>query len=309
LSLTLQIVLSGLAAGSVYGLLAVGHTLVFRLTGIVHFALGDLVGLGVFIALFVTAGRGAVTQQSASSLRFVLGLAVALVATAALGSGSYFAVIHQYLQRGSTLGWVAGTTAIAFAIQSLLSVVFSRPAYVFPDPIPFYKAGNDGIVSVAGATFQLRALFVIALGIALAVAITNVIKSTHFGRGLQAIAEDVEGARIVGVPLDRFVGVAFGLVGALAVVIAVAAAPSGPFSITTGTLLGLKGLVAALVVGFGSPALAFLAGLGLGVVEAGIASGEISGHGLGPSYREVIPLAFALLLLALRGRATRPELE
>jgi branched-chain amino acid transport system permease protein len=150
LSLTLQIVLSGLAAGSVYGLLAVGHTLVFRLTGIVHFALGDLVGLGVFIALFVTAGRGAVTQQSASSLRFVLGLAVALVATAALGSGSYFAVIHQYLQRGSTLGWVAATAAIAFAIQSLLSVVFSRPAYVFPDPIPFYKAGNDGSSPSAG---------------------------------------------------------------------------------------------------------------------------------------------------------------
>jgi branched-subunit amino acid ABC-type transport system permease component len=309
LSLTLQIVLSGLAAGSVYGLLAVGHTLVFRLTGIVHFALGDLVGLGVFIALFVTAGRGAVTQQSASSLRFVLGLAVALVATAALGSGSYFVVIHEYLQRGSTLGWVAGTTAIAFAIQSLLSVVFSRPAYVFPDPIPFYKARNDGIVSVGGATFQLRALFVIALGIALAVAITYVIKSTHFGRGLQAIAEDVEGARIVGVPLDRFVGLAFGMVGALAVVIAVAAAPSGPFSVTTGTFLGLKGLVAALVVGFGSPALAFVAGLGLGVVEAGIASGEISGHGLGPSYREVIPLSFALLLLALRVRATTAELE
>ena len=51
MSLTLQIVLSGLAAGSVYGLLAVGHTLVYRLTGIVHFALGDLVGLGVFVAL------------------------------------------------------------------------------------------------------------------------------------------------------------------------------------------------------------------------------------------------------------------
>jgi branched-subunit amino acid ABC-type transport system permease component len=308
-SLTLQIVLSGLAAGSVYGLLAVGHTLVFRLTGIVHFALGDLVGLGVFIALFVTAGRGTVTQDSASSLRFVLGLVVALVVTAAVGSGSYFAVIHQYLERGSTLGWVAATAAIAFAIQSLLNVLFSRPAYVFPDPIPFADIGNDGIVSIAGATFRLRLLFVIALGIVLAVSIEYVIRRTRFGRGLQAIAEDVEGARIVGVPLDRFVGLAFGLVGAVAVVIAVAAAPSGPFSVTGGTLLGLKGLVAALLVRFGSSARAFTAGLGLGLVESAIASGEISGRSLGASYREVLPLAVVLLVLALRGRAARAELE
>ena len=206
MNLTLQVILTGLAAGSVYGLLAVGHTLVYRLTGIVHFALGDLVGLGVFIALFVTAGRGPVTASSASSWRFLAGLAVALVAVAAVGSGSYFAVIHQYLVRGSTLGWVAATVAIAFAIENILAVAFPRSAYVFPDPIPFDRAGNEGIVSVAGATFQLRSLFVIALGLALVAAVTFVIQRTRFGRGLQAIAEDSEGARIVGVPHDWYVG-------------------------------------------------------------------------------------------------------
>ena len=126
------------------------------------------------------------------------------------------------------------------------------------------------------------------------------IQRTRFGRGLQAIAEDVEGARIVGVPHDRYVGLAFGLVGALAVVIAVAAAPSGPFSVTTGTLLGVKGLVAAVVVGFVSPLRAFAAGLGLGVVEAGIASGELFGHGFGPS----LPRG-----AADRDRAARPRLQ
>lgn len=309
MALTLQIVLSGLAAGSVYGLLAVGHTLVYRLTGIVHFALGDLVGFGVFVALFVTAGRGPVTAASASGWRFAAGLVVALVVTTALGTGSYFGVIHRYVTRGSTLGWVAATVAIAFAIQNTLAVVFQRSAYVFPDPLPFRDLGTDGIVSVGDASFQARSPFVIVLGIVLAAALTQTIRRTRFGRGLQAIAADVDGARIVGVPLDRYVGLAFGLVGALAVVIAVAAAPSGPFSVTTGTLLGLKGLVAALVVGFGSPGRAFAAGLGLGVVEAAIASGEIGGHTLGASYREVLPLAFALLLLAMRGRARDVETE
>jgi branched-subunit amino acid ABC-type transport system permease component len=308
-NLTLQVVLTGLAAGSVYGLLAVGHTLVYRLTGIVHFALGDLVGLGVFIALFVTAGRGPVTAASASSWRFLLGLAVAVVAVAAVGSGSYFAVIHQYLARGSTLGWVAATVAIAFAVENVLAVVFPRSAYVVPDPIPFHRAGNEGIVSVAGATFQLRSLYVIALGLALVVVLTRVVQQTRFGRGLQAIAQDPEGARMVGIPHDRYVGLAFGLVGALAVVIAVAAAPSGPFAVTTGALLGVKGLVAAVVIGFGSPLRAYVSGLVLGLLEAAIASGELFGHGFGPSYREVLPIAIALVVLAFRARARTVEVE
>jgi hypothetical protein len=46
--------------------------------------------------------------------------------------------------------------AIAFAIENILAVAFPRSAYVFLDPIPFDRAGNEGIVSVAGATFQLR---------------------------------------------------------------------------------------------------------------------------------------------------------
>jgi branched-chain amino acid transport system permease protein len=308
-SLSLQILLSGLAAGSVYGLLAVGHTLVYRLTGIVHFALGDLVGLGVFAALLVTAGSGPVTQASASSWRFALALVVGVVLTAAVSSGSYNAFIRPYRARGSTIGWVAASVAIAFAIQALLRTLFIRPAYVFPDPIPFHDAGNEGIVTVAGATFQLRSLFVIALGLVLARAVTVLVNRTRFGRGLQAISQDADGARLVGVPLEPYVSRAFALVGALAVVIAVAAAPSGPFSVTTGSLLGLKGLVAALVVGFSEPLRAFAAGLALGVVEAAIATGEIGGHGIGPAWREVIPIGFALLLLASRSRRRAPEIE
>jgi branched-subunit amino acid ABC-type transport system permease component len=227
----------------------------------------------------------------------------------ALTAATWFGTIQPQVGRGSTLGWVAATVAIAFAIQSFVSVVFARPAYVFPDPIPFHDAGRDGVVTVAGATFQLRSLYVIALGVALALLVEYVVGRTRFGRGLQAIAQDAEGASVVGVPYDRFVGLAFALVGGVAVVIAIAAAPSGPFSPTTGMLLGVKGLVAALAVGFRSPMWAFVAGLALGVVEAGIASGEISGHGLGPSYREILPILVVLLLLALRGRVRAPEPE
>ena len=59
-----------------------------------------------------------------------------------LSAGSYSAFIHPYVVRGSTVGWVAASVAIAFAIEALLRVLFIRPAYVFPDPIPFHKVGE-----------------------------------------------------------------------------------------------------------------------------------------------------------------------
>ncbi|MCW2967509.1 MAG: transporter permease [Solirubrobacteraceae bacterium] len=309
MSLWLQIVLSGLAAGSVYGLLAVGHTLVYRLTGMVHFALGDLVGLGVFAALLVTAGRNPVTQASASSWRFALGLIFGVVLVAAVSVAGYDGLMRRYLARGSTIGWVAASAAIAFAIQAVLRAVFVRPAYVFPDPFPFHRIGNSGVASVGGATFQVRALFVIALGLVLARGVTLLVDRTRFGRALQAISQDPEGARLVGVSVEDGVAKAFALVGAVAVRIAVVAAPSGPFSVPTGALLGLKGLVAALLVGFSAPVWAFVAGLALGVVESAIASGEIAGHGIGPAWREVIPIGLAVLLLSWRSRREAPELE
>jgi hypothetical protein len=64
LSLALQILVTGLAAGGVYGLLAAGLTFVYRLTGVVHFALGDLVGLAVFVTLLVAAGTGPVRRRA-----------------------------------------------------------------------------------------------------------------------------------------------------------------------------------------------------------------------------------------------------
>src|SRR3954469_23963454 len=124
MSLSLQILLSGLAAGSVYGLLAVGHTLIYQLTGIVHFALGSLVTLGVFTALLVTAGTGPVTQADASSWRFAAGIVVGVLVTAATSAGAHRAFVQPYVGRRSIVGWVAGSVAVAFAIEAVVQLIF-----------------------------------------------------------------------------------------------------------------------------------------------------------------------------------------
>jgi branched-chain amino acid transport system permease protein len=309
-SLTLQVLLSGLAAGAVYGVVAIGHTIVFRLTGIVHFAFGDLIGVAVFASLAVAAGTGPVTQTSLGAGRFAAAIVVGTIVAAAAGAGTYRLVVEPFLARGSTIGWIAGVVAIGLAAQAFISSTFARPSYVYPDPFPFHDVGSSGVLHVGGSTIQVRSLFVIGVGCLLAVAAGWTLERTRFGRAVSAIAQDQEAARIVGVPVERLTTIAFGLVGAIAAVAAVLAAPSAPFDAQTGALLGAKGLAAALVIGFRSPLRAFVAGIVLGVLEAAAGSLEIDGASLGPQYREVLPLALLLLVvMAVSARKTAEEPE
>lgn len=194
MSLALQVLITGVAAGGVYGLLAAGHSLLYRLTGVVHFALGDLVGLGVFTTLFAAAGTGPVTQATANGPRFVGALMVGLVVCVGAGIGSYLFVVHPYLVRGSIVGSVAAIVAVAFAVRAILAAIFDRPAYVFPDVVPFRRIGREGFVEIGGASIQARAFFVIAVAIGLALFAAWVLEGTRFGRALRAVASDPEGA-------------------------------------------------------------------------------------------------------------------
>jgi branched-chain amino acid transport system permease protein len=298
-AVALQILASGFAAGAVYGLVAVGHSLIFRLTGVVHFAFGELIALGVFVTLFVAAGSGPVSQTSVGGARFLLALVVGLLATAAASAGAYFLAIEPYRARGSTIGWVGASLAVAFAVRTLLVVFFDRPAYVFPDPLPFRRIGSGGFWHIGGATIQVRSTFVAAAALGLAALGVRLLQRTRFGRALEAIAQDYDAAVIVGLPVARLVGIAFALAGVWAGLAAILAAPSAAFDVDAAARYGLYGLLAAVVVWFDARR-ALAAGIVLGLVQATVSSAHLGNASLGPTYRDAIPLALGLLLLAWR---------
>jgi branched-chain amino acid transport system permease protein len=308
MSLTVQVLFTGLSAGGVYGLVAIGHSLIYRLTGIVHFALGELIALGAFVTLLVAAGTQPLTQETVSGGRMALGIVAGLVACVAVGAAGYVAVVQPYIGR-SAVGWVAATLALGFAIRAVLDASFSRPAYVFPDPVAFRHVGHDGRVTILGAEVHVRSFAVIGVAIVVAAVASWVLRRTWFGRSLRAIADDADGAAIVGIAVERTRGLAFGLAGGIAALAVVVAAPGAPFETGSGTLLGLKGLVAAVLVRFGGLWSAFAAGLGLGVVEAALGTGLL-GHLPGlASYRELIPLLAAIVVLAFRPLRTREVVD
>jgi branched-chain amino acid transport system permease protein len=294
-ALALQILATGFAAGAVYGLVAVGHSLVYRLTGVVHFAFGELIALGVFVTLFVAAGSGPVSQTSVSGGRFVGALLVGLAVTAAASAGAYFLAIEPYRARGSTIGWVGASLAVAFAVRTLLVVFFDRPAYVFPDPLPL------GVWRVGDATVQQRSLVVAGVALALAAIGGRLLQRTRFGRALEAIAQDFDAAVVVGLPVARLVGAAFALAGVWAGLAAVLAAPSAAFDVDAAARYGLYGLVAAAVVWF-DPRRALAAGIATGIVQATVVSAHVGGVQLGPAYGDVVPLALGLALFAWHAR-------
>jgi branched-chain amino acid transport system permease protein len=261
----------------------------------VHFAFGELIAFGVFVTLLVAAGTGPVSQTSVGGARFLLALLVGLLVTAAASAGSYFLAIEPYRARGSTIGWVAASLAVAFAVRTLLVVFFDRPAYVFPDPLPF------GVWRVGGATIQQRSLFVAAAALAFAAAGGWLLTRTRLGRALEAIAQDFDAATVVGLPVTRLVGIAFALAGAWAGLAAFLAAPSAAFDVDAAARYGLYGLLAAVVAWF-EPRRALAAGIAVGLVQATVTSAHIGSAQLGPAYSDVLPFALGLALLALRAR-------
>jgi branched-chain amino acid transport system permease protein len=309
MSLAVQVLFTGLSAGAVYGLVAIGHSLIYRLTGIVYFALGDLIGLGAFITLFVAAGTAPLTSETVSGGRMGLAIVVGVTACVAAGGAGYFAVVQPYIGLRSAIGWVAATLALGFAIRAVLDAAFSRSAYVFPDPIPFHRLGNDGLVKILGAQIHVRAFAVFGVAIVVAAAASWILQRTWFGRSLRAIADDPEAAALAGVAVERTRALAFGLAGGMAAIAVVVAAPGAPFETGSGELLGLKGLVAAVIVRFGGLWSAFAAGLGIGVLEAALGTGLLGHFQASADYRELVPIALAILLLAARPLRSREAVE
>jgi branched-chain amino acid transport system permease protein len=254
----------------------------------------------VFATLLVAVGTGPATEQAGSTVRFVLAALIGAAVCALAGALGYFAVIQPFLARGSTLGWVAATLALGFAIRAVIEAVFERPTYVFPDPIPFDELGHEGLLDLAGAQVRVRAFFVIAVACALAALAAWLLRRGRLGRGVAAIIDDPAAAQIVGVPVEAFRTAAFAVVGAIAALAALVAAPSAPFDAQSGALLGLKGLLAALLVGFAGFSIAFVAGIALGLAEAAIANDALGSIGIGPGFREVLPIAIVIAVLALR---------
>ena len=293
----LQAVATGLAQGAVYGLVALGFTLCYRLVRVLNFAHGDVIVGSVFVAVLATVGTTPVLRPP--GLPVAVGqVLVALVAGALLGGGLYAVAVRPF---SSELGWVAATVTAGLVVREAVALVFTREAYAVADPL---RLPTTLLSLPGGGRLPVRVPLVLLIALAVGVLAERLLVASRLGKAMRAVADDREAAALMGVPTHRVVLLAFAAAGVLAGVAGLLSAPAGPVTVSGGVVLGLKGVAAALLGRLGSPRGALAGGLALGVVE----SLAVSSTWLGPAYRDVLALTVLVVVLAarpegLRGRA------
>ncbi|HEU0129516.1 MAG TPA: branched-chain amino acid ABC transporter permease [Mycobacteriales bacterium] len=290
----LQALATGLAQGAVYGLVALGFTLCYRLVRVLDLAHGDLIVGATFVSVLATVGTTPVLRAPSPAVA-VAQVLVALAVGGALGAVLYLVAVRPF---AGELGWVAATVTAGLVVRAAVGLVFTREAYAVADPL---RLPARLVALPGGGRVPLRVAFVLLIGLAIGVAVDRLLVASRLGRAMRAVADDRDAAALMGVPAERVVLLAFALAGVLAGVAGLLAAPAGPVTVSGGVILGLKGTAAALLGRLGSARGAVLGGLALGAVE----SLAVAWPPLGPAYRDVLALGVLVVVLAVRPEGVR----
>ncbi|MDQ0585065.1 branched-chain amino acid ABC transporter permease [Streptomyces rishiriensis] len=281
----LDSILTGLALGAVYALVALGFVVIFKASGVLNFAHGSLLLFGGYLVAVLHDDWG-----------FAGALAVAVLATAALAG----ALDRLLLQRGDPDPQAAHVqTIVTIGVDIVLLTDLSRR--IGGDLLTLGDPWGDSVTrlgSVTVADSRLAAIAVSALAIG---AVFALFRYTSWGLSLRAAAEDTEAAALMGVRLSRVRMLAWCLAGALAALAAVflAAFPTPGLERTTGQI-ALKAFPAAILGGLTSPPGALAGSLLIGLTEALAAGYQSELHVLGEGFGDVAPYAVMVAVLLVR---------
>ncbi|MFP6758394.1 MAG: branched-chain amino acid ABC transporter permease LivH [Alphaproteobacteria bacterium] len=298
----LQQLINGLTLGSIYGLIAIGYTMVYGIIGMINFAHGEIYMIGAFIAIisFTILGAAGITWVPFTLL---IVLVVTMLFTAAYG-WTIERVAYRPLRGSPRLAALISAIGMSLALQN----------YVLLSPGAGVKAiqpiitGGLTVMEADGfkVTLSYIQILVVVLTVVLMAAFATMISRTALGRAQRACQQDQKMAMLLGINVDRTISLTFVVGAALAAVAGVIVTLYyGVIDFFMGFLAGLKAFTAAVLGGIGSLPGAMLGGLLLGLVEA-----FFSGY-FTVEYKDVA--AFGILVLVLIFRPTgllgQPEIE
>ncbi|MHC1791756.1 branched-chain amino acid ABC transporter permease [Solidesulfovibrio sp.] len=272
-----QIVNSGLALGAVYGIMALGFSLIFSASRLINFAQGELLLLG---GLIITTLAG--TMQ----LSPVVALVAASLAGFLLGR-ILFATTLGLTLRATPLRQLMLTVAASLVFQGVAILAWGKNPLMPPRllPLPDVRLGPLFLGRDTATALLLAVVCMVLLGLFL--------NHTRLGRGLRATAQNAVAARLQGVDTVFCHALSFALAGALASLAALAVGPQTGLRYDMGLGLGLKGFAAATIGGYTSLGRVFAGGIMLGLAEAALVL-TLSGE-----FKETATYALIIILLVL----------
>jgi branched-chain amino acid transport system permease protein len=273
----LQYLIIGLTLGSVYGMIALGFTLIYSATGIVNFAQGEFVSLGALTAVScLTVG-----------MPLPLAVLVAMVAVGVVAAILERAAIRP-ARRASPITLIIITIGASMLLRGLAMWLWG------PDALTMRHFSSENPIALGEASILPQHLWVMGIVLVTMIALWLVSEKTQFGKALHACAVNRDAARLVGIPAQRMVLLSFAVSGMLGGLAGAIVAPLQMAQYDMGIMLGLRGFAAAIIGGLGNPLGAVIGGLLLGVLES-------LGAGLSPSgwSGSKDAIAFAVMLLVL----------
>ncbi len=276
-TLIVQSVLSGLTNGFVYGLIGLGIAVVFRGARIINAMQGDFALIGGVAAYLLIESYGWPLP-----LAFLAGVCAGGISGLL---AEHFLVRPLVKRKGTDESYLLSTLGGAFAVSAAVLLYFGRNSYVLPG------IGGDRAVDIFDAAIRVHAIWLIAIGTIVVIALRWFYASTNIGQAMLAASIDPEGALTIGinVPLTR--ALTFGLGGLVGGVAGVLVAPLINVHYEMGLLLTLKGFAAAVLGGLTSPFGAVFGGVVLGLIES-IAIVTISS-----GYKDLIAMTILILIM------------
>jgi len=271
-----QALLTGLAVGTVYGVVGVGYVLIHRITGMVNFSQGDLAMAGSFGAVVAAKGLPGPVAMLAGG---VTGAVMALLV--------YRLAIHPLRNKGTLVQTIA-TLGAAIVIRGAAQLVFGT------GPYSLKPLSGGGPLRLFGGSFPIQAVWLVVVAVVVVLALRQFFDKTMTGRALSACAVNRYAAGVVGINVVTMATIAFAISGGVTGLIGAMQVPLNFATAGVGLTLSLKGFIAAILGGFDRIGLTLGGGILVGVVEAFAAAGVSS------SYQDVIVLSLLLVLLIAR---------
>jgi branched-chain amino acid transport system permease protein len=276
----IQVIVDGWATGSLYGALAVAVVLIYRATGIVNFAQGELAMFSTFIAWgLMQAG-------------LPLGVAIAgTLGLSFLGGMLIERLVIRPVEGGEVLTLVIVTLGLYILVNSLAGWIWGFGNRAFPSVF------GDGSFDVAGATVAVESLGIVAVLIALVGILFAVFQRTKVGLAMRAVSINPDSARLVGISVGRTLMIGWGIAALVGALAGVLIAPRLFLDVNFMGAVLIYSFAAATLGGFDSPLGALVGGWIVGIAE-NLAGTYVDF--IGSDLKILVPLTVILVVLLFR---------
>jgi len=274
----LQYIFTGIAIGSIYGMVALGFNIIYNATGIINLAQGEFVMLGGMVMISLT---------HTLKLPMVLGFFISVGVVTLIGALFERGAIHP-LKDPSIITLIIITIAGSILFKGGAMFIWGKQTYTLP---PF---STDKPVSIMGACLSPQTLWILGIMGAVMLALVFFFGFTMTGRAMKACAVNRVAASLMGINVKLMVLFSFALSAAIGAVAGIIITPVALMDYDRGTMLAIKGFAAAVLGGLGSNVGAVIAGFIIGLMES-LGAGFISS-----GYKDAIALLVLLFVLFLR---------